>query len=163
MKTYHKVLLGLGIVTAATYVGLATYQPKVPVAVVHNACDPTLWSHVYHPQRLQVKQACTTVSGTIAAIKIEKDGDYHIRLTLDPQYKNLLTPANKNQNGDMVLEPICVNPVTQADAISSCKGFKSNVKIPKVGQHVIVTGSYVLDNQHGGWAEIHPVTSIKLY
>jgi hypothetical protein len=59
-----------------------------------------------------------------------------------------------------VLEPICVNPVTQRDAVSACQNFHENISIATVGSHVQVTGSYVSDNQHGGWAEIHPVTSM---
>jgi hypothetical protein len=66
----------------------------------------------------------------------------------------------KGQFGDLVLEPICMNRVTQLDAISACQNFHQNIDIPAIGSHVEVTGSYVLDNEHGKWAEIHPVTSI---
>jgi hypothetical protein len=122
-------------------------------------CDQSLWSHVYHPSRLQVVDPCKTVSGIIESKKVEKDGDYHIRLKADPQFANLVNSANiKGQLGDLVLEPICVNPVTQPDAVSACQNFHENISIPPVGSHVQVIGSYVLDNQHGGWAEIHPVT-----
>jgi hypothetical protein len=62
-----------------------------------------------------------------------------------------------------VLEPICVNPVTQPDAVSACQNFHENISIATVGSHVRVTGSYVSDNQHGGWAGIHPVTSMVKY
>ena len=60
----------------------------------------------------------------------------------------------------MVLESICINRVTQPDTISACKNFHENIIIRSVGSHVQVTGSYVLDKEHGGWAEIHPVTSM---
>jgi hypothetical protein len=96
------------------------------------------------------------VSGIIESKKVEKDGDYRIRLKADPQFANLVNSANvKGQLGDLVLEPICVNPVTQPDAVSACQNFHENISIPPVGSH-----SYVLDNQYGGWAEIHPVTSM---
>jgi len=124
-------------------------------------CDQSLWNHVYHPSRLQIVDPCKTVSGIIESKKVEKDGDYHIRLKADPQFANLVNSANvKGQLGDLVLEPICVNPVTQPDAVSACQNFRENISIPLVGSHVQVIGSYVLDNQHGGWAEIHPVTSM---
>ena len=125
-------------------------------------CDQSLWNHVYNPQRLLVVDPCKTVSGIIESKRSEADGDYHIRLKLDPQFSNLVNAANlKEQFGDLVLEPICMNRVTQTDAISACHNFRQNIDIPAVGSHVQVTGSYVLDKQHGKWAEIHPITSIN--
>jgi hypothetical protein len=125
-------------------------------------CDQSLWNHVYNPQRLQVVDPCKTVSGIIESKRSEADGDYHIRLKLDPQFSNLVNAANlKEQFGDLVLEPICMNRVTQTDAISACHNFRQSIDIPAVGSHVQVTGSYVLDKQHGKWAEIHPITSIN--
>ena len=73
----------------------------------------------------------------------------------------MINPANiKNQVGHLVVEPICVNKVTQADAISACQNFHQNISVPPIGSHVNITGSYALDKEHGNWAEIHPVTSI---
>jgi hypothetical protein len=124
-------------------------------------CDESLWNHVYNPSRLQVVEPCKTVTGIIESIRTKTDGDYHIRLTPDPQFSSLVNSANANgQSGDLLLEPICVNPVNQLDAISACQNFHQNISIPPIGTHVQVTGSYVLDNQHDGWAEIHPITSI---
>lgn len=124
-------------------------------------CDTSLWDHIYHPNRLQIVQQCITVSGMIEKSISEKDGDYHIRVKLDPQYSNLINSVNNDkQHGDLVVEPICQHTVTQADAISACQNFNGHVNIPPVGTRVKITGSYVLDLQHGGWAEIHPVTSI---
>jgi hypothetical protein len=124
-------------------------------------CDKSLWNHVYNPERLQVVAPCRSVLGVIESKRVEKDGDYHIRVKLDPPFSNLINSANiKNQFGDLVVEPICVNRVTQADAISACQNFHQNIVIPPIGSHVNITGSYVLDKEHGNWAEIHPVTSI---
>jgi hypothetical protein len=126
-----------------------------------SGCDQSLWNHIYNPSRLQIIDSCKTVSGVIDSIRSERDGDFHIRLKLDPEFSNLINPANINgQFGDLVLEPICINPVTQTDAISACQNFHQHITIPPVGTHVKVLGSYVLDKQHNGWAEIHPVTSI---
>jgi hypothetical protein len=110
---------------------------------------------------LQVVDNCKSVTGVIESKRVEKDGDFHIMVKLDPQFSNLINSANiKNQFGDLVVEPICVNKVTQADAISACQNFRQNISIPPIGSHVKVIGSYVLDTEHGNWAEIHPVTSI---
>jgi len=135
-----------------------TYNNTIP-----GRCDPTLWNHVYNPARLQIIDKCKTVSGTIDSIKVEQDGDFHIRLRVDPQFAAMINSANVNgQFGDLVLEPICQNPVMQPDAIASCENFHQSINIPKVGSHVTVTGSYVHDLEHGGWAEIHPVSNISI-
>jgi hypothetical protein len=124
-------------------------------------CDQSLWDHVYNPSRLQVVDYCRTVSGTLESIRTERDGDFHIRVKLDSQFSDLINSANINgQFGNLVVEPICVNKVTQTSAISACQDFHQNIEVPPIGSHVEITGSYVLDKEHGSWAEIHPVTSI---
>jgi hypothetical protein len=137
-------------------------------------CDPTLWQHVYtgdprrfsKPQdRLQVITACVEVSGVIETAKPEPDGDFHIRLKLDPQFEGMLNAKNKSgQHGDLVLEPVCSNPVSQRDTIDEgvCNGFNQNIyQHSMLHKHVTVTGVYVTDLEHG-WNEIHPVTSITV-
>lgn len=58
----------------------------------------------------------------------------------------MINSANvQNQFGDLVVEPICVNKVTQEDAILACQNFHQNISIPPIGSHVKITGSYVLD------------------
>ena len=136
---------------------------KAAMAVTATQCDQSLWNHVYHPWRLNVISPCISVSGVIDASRIEKDGDVHILLHPDPQFANLTNQANVDHElGDLVLEPVCVHEPTQPDAVESCQNFQSNIGIPPVGSHVVVSGPYVLDKDHGGWAEIHPVTSISV-
>ena len=178
MGLKKKVGIGLGALVAALVVlGAITSlsppqqaapaqapadKPQQPVDVA-NQCDQSLWNHVYNPKRLQIVDPCKTVSGVIEAIRVEKDGDYHVLLKLDKEYQNIVNSANiKDQKGDLVLEPICQNPVVQQDAIFACQNFIGTVKVPPVGTHVRVTGTYVLDHEHGGWAEIHPVTRIDV-
>jgi hypothetical protein len=111
---------------------------------------------------LQIVNNCITVSDVIDFIRTESDGDFHILLRLDPQFSNLINSANVDKlTGHLILEPICQNRVTQADAIAACQNFHQDIEVPPVGSHAEVTGSYVLDKQHGRWAEIHPVTSIS--
>jgi len=128
----------------------------------YSQCDPTLWSHVYHSSRLHVNTDCISVSGTVYSLIYEADGDIHIRLTVDTPYTYMLNATNySGQYGRLVCEPLCATTVTQADAVASCTGFTNSVYIPAVGEHVIVTGSYVTDNDHG-WNEIHPVSKIVI-
>jgi hypothetical protein len=144
--------------------GTATTPPSSSPAASPTpapSCDPSLWSHVYHPQRLHVIQPCITVTGVIEAERHEPDGDLHILLRLDPPYASLVNQANiTGQHGDLVLEPVCVTGVTQADAEAACTAYTSTIPIPPVGTHAEVTGTYVLDTTHG-WKEIHPVSSIQ--
>lgn len=132
-------------------------QPAPPGLV---ACDASLWQHVYHPQRLHVLDACRTVEGTIRSLREEADGDIHIRL--DAGDRSLLNSTNlSRQHGDLVVEPMCMHAVTQADAMAACRDFTQNLAVPAVGDRVRVTGAYVTDLEHG-WNEIHPVTSLKI-
>lgn len=123
------------------------------------ACDPSLWAHVYHPYRLHVISQCTTVRGTVAEVRGEADGDLHVLLRTSPSLVNADNRAY--EHGDLVLEEICKGTVTQADAVAACRGFSWNVTVPAVGDEVTVSGSYVLDADHG-WLEIHPVSRLTV-
>jgi hypothetical protein len=140
---------------------IASSLPNTNAAPDSNQCDPSLQNHVYHPDRLKLIKACITVTGTIDGIKKEADGDDHIRLKLDPPFASLINAKNISvQHGDLVIEPICLNTVTQTDAVDACMGAKTSFSIPQVGTHVSVTGPYVFDAPHG-WNEIHPVNAIS--
>jgi hypothetical protein len=121
------------------------------------------WQHVYHPDRLFVLDQCKVVAGVIDSVRSEPDGDFHVRLALDPGQENLLNEKNMNvQHGDLVIEPICEHPATQTDAIASCENFAGGVPRPRKGMHVRVAGSYVHDVEPGhGWNEIHPAVLIE--
>jgi hypothetical protein len=135
---------------------------SAPATATGKGCDTSLWAHVYHPYRLHVISPCKTVTGTIEKMLSEPDGDTHWLLKPDPQYASLVNLVNtRRQHGDLVLEAVCVSTVTQADARSACHGFTSSVGRVSPGEHVRVTGSYVLDADHG-WTEIHPVSRITM-
>ncbi len=134
----------------------ATTKPQAAAA-----CKPTDQDrYVYHPWRLQVVRACIRVSGTVDAIRREADGDLHILLRLDAPYRSLLRPANQGEElGDLVIEPVCVGKVSQSDAIPICRSDPDPLpnRFPAVGEHVWMEGRYVLDTDHGDWAELHPL------
>jgi hypothetical protein len=147
-------------------------DPESATAGNGATCDETLWSHIYHPTRLVVKQPCATVTGTIVdatngrepdGVRHEADGDTHGWLKVDAGFEDLLNPGNlSNEGGNLVFEIVCEFKVTQEDAKPACNNFTGAVKIPPVGSHVQIIGSYVRDTNHAQWMEIHPVTSIKL-
>lgn len=139
----------------------------------HINCDDSLWAHVYSgdtrkfksPQdRLKVITPCVSVTGVIVTAVAEADGDWHVRLDVDSEYKSMLNDKNMSgQHGYLVLEPVCENPVTQKDTIQekSCDNFKQNIFDKSlIGKRVRVIGVYVEDEEHL-WNEIHPVTSIQ--
>ena len=156
--TLFSIVLLLSLLSSSVSVLLVSSQP-----VAQYTCDSSLWNYVYDPSRLKVVEQCILVSGTIKAISAEADGDYHILLALDPQYQNLTNSANTIfQQGDLVVETVCQNPVSQQNAIAACSNYGgTHFTIPPVGTNVRVTGPYVLDLHHFGWAEIHPVNSIQ--
>jgi uncharacterized protein YraI len=163
----------------AKYVNISTVEtPRTsttPSATASTQCDLSISAHVYHPNRLIVKQECIEITGTIVdatatqskhqtdGTRHEKDGDTHGWLKVDAGFENLLNSGNVNdEDGNLVFEIICRFPVTQMDAKAACQGYTDQVALPPVGSHVRIVGRYVQDTFHGQWNEIHPVTSITV-
>lgn len=152
-----------------------TNRPSASTPPPTETCDASITTHVYHPNRLIVKQECISVTGTIVdatatqskhqpdGTRHEHDGDTHGWLKVDPEFQNLLNAGNMNdEDGNLVFEIICRFPVTQADAKTACQGYADHVNLPQVGSHVRIVGRYVQDTFHDKWNEIHPVTSITV-
>jgi PKD domain len=150
---------GSPIQTARASLSFAVTNPPSPP---QGCSDPaSISDHVYNSYRLQMVKPCVTASGIVDNIIVEDDGDVHIRLALDVTYSNLTNGANDQyQYGDLVVEIICAYPVIQADAVPACENYTNQIPVPDVGQHITVTGPYVLDTDHYNWAEIHPVYSL---
>lgn len=124
-------------------------------------CDSSKWKEVYDPERLQVLDRCKTVTGTITERNADEDGDEHMLLKLDKGQKELLLKKNySKKEGCLVVEVVCVNTITRKRAKGSCDGYTNNVQLPNIGDHVRVTGSYVIDG-HNGWTEMHPASKIE--
>ena len=142
-----------------------TAATQLPAVKDDNAaidCDTRVWRHVYNPSRLKVLDSCKTVTGVIEESSANADGDQHMLLKLDAGQAGLLTKKNRQRKqGDLVIEAVCVNNTTLGKVGNDCKGYVSNIQPPALGAHVKVSGSYVIDT-HNGWAEIHPITNIKL-
>lgn len=140
----------------------ATSTPTVTTS----QCSTDAYAHVYSPDRLQLLAACIKLTGTIDSETPQADGDYHVRLRIDPGQtcagQPCLDPKNlSDQAGDLILEPVCENPISQADAVAACQGYHNPLVLPAVGSHVLVMGPFVLDSDHG-WNEIHPLESITV-
>jgi uncharacterized protein YraI len=150
----------------------ALLAAKIPTVPSRPVCDASLWDHVYHSQRLIVNKQCTAVTGTIVdatagkesdGVRHEGDGDTHGWLKVDSEFQSLLNAGNKSdEGGNLVFEIVCRFPVKQADAKAACQGYTDKVKLPSVGSHVRIVGTYVQDTFHAKWMEIHPVTSITV-
>lgn len=124
-------------------------------------CDASLWDHVYDPTRLQKLAPCVAVTGIIEESAADDDGDQHFLLKLDPGQDALVNKRNrKKKNGDLVVEIVCVNPVSVKKAKSACIGYTNRIAIPAVGAHVRATGTHVIDS-HNGWTEIHPASKLQ--
>src|SRR5579862_5421587 len=126
------------------------------------SCDQSLWTHIYKPDRLQGDKKCTSIKGTVRAIKAGDDGSYRIQIKLDAgQPTAMLNDKNISaQNSCIPVVIICAHrPISNADAVKSCGTYESKVKVPAVGDHVQVIGSMVL-NTEGGWNEIQPASDL---
>jgi hypothetical protein len=95
----------------------------------------------------------------MVAMSLETDGDSHMTLRLDASDQALLTPGNQEEGGYLVVEPICLFPALQAEAIRTCASDPGpyHELMPRIGDHVWMEGRYVLDLQHHAWAELHPL------
>ena len=134
---------------------------------------------VYISSRLNLDNRCLTISGTVDCLKAEPDGDVHIRLRPDVQFMRLLRPANSLQtcsdhpSSHLVVEIIPQHPQGVFRTNNADAGGFITPAIPKPGDHIVVTGPYVIDTNvlhrilyqgraAENWAEIHPAWAIKV-
>ena len=104
-------------------------------------CESRPLAHVYKPSRLKVLATCQDVTGTVVAWRLEHDGDWHVAMTMDdPGWTNRAN--DRHQHGYTVVEfvPLLDKP-------------------PRFygGQRLRLRTTKVLDNDHAGWVEGHPV------
>jgi len=152
---------GEGSTTSTSDVESQSASPVATSSPPMTCGDPH--AHVYSPDRLSLLVACVAVTGTIQSETPEADGDFHVRLRLDPDQtcagQPCLNAGNiSEQAGDLLLEPVCENPISQTDAVAACQGYHNQLVLPAVNSHVRVVGPFVLDLDHG-WNEIHPLES----
>ena len=128
--------------------------------------------------RFTVIKQCVTVTGRVVWTHyFDDDGDANFNVVLDPPYKNMLGPgsysqvfASKYPGGPALhMEVVCQGPVTSLtrENVGACDGYNGpNFKhvLPKIGQHVMVTGRYLIEmpEMPGGITELHPVYAINI-
>jgi hypothetical protein len=160
----HKVLIWL----TTSIVGVGAVALWLNFPLLFNAGQSNGYNcsraHIYLPARLDSK-GCKTVTGTVKRVKVEKDGDIHVRFILDKQYAHMLTPQNyKLQEGTLVVEDSCRSKpreLVEIFARFACYGYTSSLPTPTIGKRYEITGNYVIDDWHGSWAEFHGLTELK--
>jgi hypothetical protein len=177
------VVVGVALVMTVALLGVISYfWVQIPFLTFSLRPGECKWgpplAGVYLSGRLHLLDRCRTVTGTVDCFKAEPDGDIHVRLRVDPQYAGLLTPANGLQTcaghpgPHLVVEiiPQRAQGVLFRTNNAQSGGFITPAN-PAAGDHIRVTGPYVIDTNslhrilyHGqaaeNWAEIHPAWAI---
>jgi hypothetical protein len=143
-------------------------------------CLPQLSRFILPPKeaRFTVIKQCVTVTGRVVWTHyFNDDGDANFNVVLDPPYKNMLGPgsytqvfATKYPGGPALhMEVVCQGPVTSLskENVGACNGYNGphfGHVLPKIGQHVMVAGRYLIEMPEmlGGITELHPVYGIKI-
>jgi hypothetical protein len=128
--------------------------------------------------RFTVIKQCVTVTGRVVWTHyFNNDGDANFNIVLDAPYENMLSPgsyskvfASRYPGGPaMHMETVCQAPVTSTskENVGACDGYNGpdfRSVLPKIGQHVMVTGRYLIEmpEMPGGITELHPVYAIKI-
>jgi len=183
LRLLSLVVIGLIVVVAALTV-TSYFWVQIPLLKFTLQAGECKWgpplAGVYLSGRLRQLDRCRTVSGTVGCIKLEPDGDYHVRLRVDTQYAALLRPANRLQTCSgqpgphLVVEVIPQHPqgVLFRSNNADAGGF-IDPTVPRPGEYITVTGPYVIDTNSlhrilyqgqaaENWAEIHPAWAIRV-
>jgi hypothetical protein len=144
--------------------GCASDDPQTPATCTITekeapfGCDPVLWDPVYRQDRLKVLSACESAVVTIATARMEPDGDADILVDPDASFRRLIGPGNDREaGGKLVIEIPCQGPVSQADAMGTCNGFKGTRILPPLaaGERIVAAAHWVEDRNHGMQRELH--------
>jgi hypothetical protein len=171
------------ILTAGSLVVASYYWVQIPFVKFQLHAGDCKWgpplAGVYSPGRLHLEDRCVTISGTVDCLKSEPDGDIHIRLRPDSRFIGLLRPANALQtcvdqpSPHLVVEIIPQHPHGLFRTNSADAGGFVTPPAPNPGDHIVVTGPYVIDTNSlhrilyqgrpaENWAEIHPAWAISV-
>ncbi|MCE4599697.1 MAG: hypothetical protein F7C81_05820 [Desulfurococcales archaeon] len=119
-------------------------------------CPETInvFEDTYSPQRLRIIDSCETIVGVVRGPPtISGDGDYVFDLKLEDDYKHMLSLGNLILRSSTL--HIEVVPADHDEVLKSIGGVCP-------GDKVRVTGVFVVDTDHGMWAEIHPAYRVDV-
>ena len=129
-------------------------------------CDDALWAPVYQRDRLRVLDACRAVSGIVADVGIESDGDLVMELIPDPQFVAILRPGNESNpdaHGHLIVEVPCQGPTSEPAPRAACSTFAgAKIPVPPVGAHLAAAAHWVEDLNHSAWGELHGARILML-
>jgi hypothetical protein len=129
------------------------------------------WDCIQHKERLKVIKDPATVTGTVMGVSggphSPADGDLVFSLKLDPPYTSMLNKQNNlaHYGGGLWIEAVCQKankakePRHQGDCAAGCGAPK--FPVPKVGDHLKITGAHCTDVGEEGHNEIHPVYTME--
>src|SRR5437867_11387182 len=102
------ILVSVGAVAGVYLYDQFQASPPKTSSPSSGCSDPaTINSHVYNPERLQAVKSCITASEKVDNVIDKTDGDFHIRLSLNPAYRKLTNSANDQYKyGNFVVEII---------------------------------------------------------
>jgi hypothetical protein len=129
-------------------------------------CDDALWTPVYLRDRLRVLDACQAVSGVVADVGLEPDGDLVMELIPDPPYAAILRLGNRNNpeaHGHLIVEVPCQGPTTEPAPRVACASFSgARIPVPTMGSHIVAAAHWVEDLNHAAWGELHGARILAL-
>ncbi|HET7390983.1 MAG TPA: hypothetical protein VFJ51_09185 [Nitrososphaeraceae archaeon] len=149
-------------------------------ARMHTSCLPELNRFILPRKQatFAVIKQCVIITGKVVWTNyFNEDGDANFNVVLDPPYKNMLGPGsysivftNRYPGGPAIhAETVCQGPVTSTsrENLGACNGYNGpdfRPVLPKIGDHVMVTGRYLIEmpEMPGGITEIHPVYDIRI-
>jgi hypothetical protein len=150
------------LLTACAQANTSSSASPSPLATACHSGPPE--AGIHNPDRLQVLDPCKHAEGVVVDVAHEDDGDYHVWFKVDAGYEYLLNPNNHFQAKPAMLAeitPDCPASTNPPDAQSAARCPKSNLPVPKLGDHIAIDGPWVLDTNHG-WREIHPVDTLVI-
>ena len=147
MLTAAVILLAAGVVLYALYGPSGVLLNSVGAPAWHPGAAPCRadpLAHVHDPGRLDVVAKCATASGLVRQVRYKpSDGDWQVDVAVDAPYLRYLKPANHG------LLPVRVIPPDLPAVL-----------LPLLGQHATFYGSWVINKNLHGLAEMHPVWRI---
>ena len=165
--------------TIAHHLQITSINASDTQARLGSPCIPEL-SKFIKPQkesRFTIIKQCVTVTGKVSWTHyFNEDGDANFNVILDSPYKDMLGPGNYGQAFALKygvtalhVEVVCQGPVTSVspENIGACNGYNGpdfKHVLPKIGEHVMVTGRYLVEmpEMPGGITELHPAYDIKI-